>query len=343
MTNAQNSRNRFSNKWIILSYWLMIVALLLSSCSNATPTPPNVYRVGVLAGLDFAASITDAFKAKMTELGYVEGQNIRYDVQRANNDEAAYERILKQFVGDKVDLIFAFPALGAIKAKAITAGTGIPVVFAYSIIEGTGIVDSVAEPGGNITGVRNPGPDIMLKRLDLLLEMAPATKRIWLPYKRGYPTIKPLLSGLHPAVEELGITLVETPADNAAELQADLEARAKLDDVGFDAILILSEPLVVTPEAFVVVGKFAHERKIPIGGAIMSIEGHETLFGVNASFVDAGEQAATLADKILKGAPAGTLPVLSPGNYIEINYRFAQELGLTVPPGLLAQADKVIR
>jgi len=149
---------------------------------------------------------------------------------------------------------------------------------------------------------------------------------------------------LRPAAAAAGITLIEGPANNAAELQADLDARAKSGDIGMDAILILVEPLAVTPDAYAVMGKFAYEHKIPIGGAFMSVgDKYGAIFGVNVDPVVSGKLAAPLADKVLKGMPAGTIPVVSDESFFQINYKAAQELGVTVPEGLLKQANEVIR
>jgi putative ABC transport system substrate-binding protein len=148
---------------------------------------------------------------------------------------------------------------------------------------------------------------------------------------------------LHPAAEKAGITLIEFPADNAAEVQAELEARAASDDIGMDAILFIAEPLAVTPDAFKVMGKFAAEHRLPIGGALMSVEGYGSVFGVNVDIPKTGQQAAILADKIFKGAPAGSIPVVSSESYLEINYKVAKKLGIEVSKGLLARADKIIR
>jgi len=92
-----------------------------------------------------------------------------------------------------------------------------------------------------------------------------------------------------------------------------------------------------------VIGKFADEQGIPVSGALMSVEGHESIFGVNVNSYDAGKLAASLADKIFTGTPAGTIPVVSADLFIQINYKAAQVLGLTVPESVLAQADEIIR
>jgi putative ABC transport system substrate-binding protein len=339
MRGNKHSQNRIGIWWTML-IWVVAFALLLSGCG---PEKPKVYRVGILSGLSFAVDAVDGFKEGMAELGYVEGQNIVYDLQSTEFDMAAYQRILQQFVSDEVDLIFVFPTEASQEARAATQGTDIPVVFSVANIEGTGLVNSVREPGGNITGVRYPGPDIALKRFEIIRELAPQATRMLVPYQCGYPIVESQLEVLHPAAEAVGVTLIEAPVDNAAELETVLQAQAASADLGLDAILIIPEPLGVTPDPFLVMARFAAEHRIPIGGALMEVEGYSSLFDLGIDHFKTGEQAAPLADKILKGTPAGTIPVVSSEGYLKLNYRLAQELGLTVPEGLLGQAVEVIR
>jgi len=321
---------------------LAVVCVSLSSCGKKAQEQ-KVYRVGILSGLEYMAGAADGFKAKMTELGYIEGENIVYDLQKTDFDMAVYKNILKEFVADKVDLIFVFPTEASMEAKAATEGTNIPVVFAIANIEDTNLVNSVRQPGGNITGVRYPGPDLAAKRFEIMRELIPQAKRMWIPYQKGYPIVKSQLEILRPMAASAEVTLLEAPASDAAELEAELQAKAKSADIGMDVILFLAEPLAVTPDAFVVMGKFAAEHKIPIGGALMMVEGFGSVFGVNIDSVGTGKQAAILADKILKGTPAGTIPVVSSESFFQFNYKAAKELGLNVPEGLLSRADEIIR
>jgi putative ABC transport system substrate-binding protein len=337
-------RRHRPQSWIrkqrVLLVGIIMLSLLLSACGSA---PPKVYRVGVLSGLDFLADLTDGFKEGMAELGYVEGQNISYDVQKTNFDMAAYKRILQKFVADKVDLILVFPTEASLEAKAATQGTNIPVVFSFSFVEDMGLVNSVREPGGNITGVRYPGTDVALKRFEILRTLAPQAKRVWMPYQRGYPSVPSQMAVLRPVAAAAGVTLIEAPADNAAELDAELKARTQAGHSDVDAILTLAEPLAVVPDAFAVIGKFAYEHKLPIGGTSITQGDYASVFGVNVFTRGSGKQAALLADRIFKGTPPGTIPVVSPETYLEINYKAAQALGVTVPEGLLKQAYQVVR
>jgi putative ABC transport system substrate-binding protein len=339
MVNHHNPRNRIRKSYIVLLL-VVVFSLLLSGCGAEKP---KVYRVGILSGLDYFSNSIDGFKAKMTELGYVEGQNITYDLQKANFDMAEYKRILQQFVADKVDLIYVFPTEAALEAKAATEGSNIPVVFGFTFIEGNDLVQSIVEPGGNITGVRYAGPDLALKRFEVLRELAPQAKYILIPYQRDYPSVPGQIEALRPVAADAGITLIEVPAANTAELEAELQTRAKAPDIGVDAVLMILEPLMRTPDAFAVITNFAAEHKLVAGGALTSAEGNVSVFGIAADNVAVGKQAASLTDKIFKGTPPGTLSVVSAENYLQINYKAAQEQGLTVPDGLLRQADEIIK
>jgi putative ABC transport system substrate-binding protein len=340
MIEPRRSHNR-SRVWLRVLMCLAALTLLLSGCGG---NKPKVYRVGILSGLSFAADAVDGFKAGMAELGYVEGQNIVYDLQSTDFDMAAYRSVLQGFVVDEVDLIFVFPTEASQEAKAAAQGTDIPVVFSVANIEGTGLVDSVREPGGNITGVRYPGPDIALKRFEVMQALVPEATRMLVPYQRGYPIVDSQLEMLRPAATAAGVTLIEAPVDNAAELEGDLQARAQSADIGIDAILIIPEPLGVTPAPFLVMARFATEHQIPFGGgAVMEVEGYGSIFDVGIDHFNTGKQAAPMADKILRGTPAGTIPVVSSESYLRLNYGVAQDQGVTVPETLLAQADEIVR
>jgi len=340
MLNRQGSSGKYQIMWKLVSV-VMVLALLLSGCGQAPKA--KVYHVGVLSGLSAFSPVFDGFKARMTELGYVEGENIIYDVQSTEVDIDAYKQITKKFVADKVDLIFAFPTEASMEAKTATQGTDIPVIFAmaFTDVEGVDLIDSIRAPGGNITGVRFPSVDIAIKRLEILLEMVPTAKRIFVPYLNGYPNVPGQLAAIRPQAKNLGVELVEFGANSPAELQAEMDKLSEENNI--DAILMIAEPLAITPPFYSIIGKYSYDHNIPIGGALMDTDGYASVFGLLPDSVQSGADAATLADKILKGTQAGTIPVVTSDGFFQINYTAAQKLGIDIPEGLLKQADNIVR
>lgn len=325
----------------ILLFSLLTVILILSGCG--VQAAPKIYRVGILNGFDPFADIGKGFKAKMTELGYIEGQNIVYDVQGSNFDPAKEQQIVKKFVADDVDLIFAFATEAALSAKVGTAGTNVPVIFVFGVLEGNDLIKSVRQPGGNISGVRFPGPDLSVKRLEILHQLVPQAKRVGIIYNANYPANKSQLEALRPAASSWGLSLVEVPVTKVAEIQADLQTRGSAADIGLDAILIITDDLSQSPDGWPMISKFAAEHKIPIAGSAAFEADTGAVFSFIPDTVESGKLAAPLADKILKGTSAGTIPVVTPESRLRLNYKVAQGLGLTVPDGLLSQAAEIIR
>jgi hypothetical protein len=141
MTLLQKApQNRAPNRWTTF-VCLVVVVLLFSGCDDRKP---KVYRVGILSGVEAFAGVADGFRSKMAELGYIEGQNILYDVEKLNADPVGEKRVARKFVTDKVDMIFAFPTEPAVAAKEATQGTNIPVVFANAGLEGTNLTSTTS-------------------------------------------------------------------------------------------------------------------------------------------------------------------------------------------------------
>jgi putative tryptophan/tyrosine transport system substrate-binding protein len=243
-----------------------------------------------------------------------------------------------------VDLIFVYPTEASMEVKAATQGTNIPVVFdlAFTDVPGVNLINSVREPGGNITGVRFPSADIASKRLQILSEMAPTAKRIFVPYLKDYPNVPGQLEVLRPQAESLGVELIEYGAASPDDLQAEMDKYAASSE-GIDAILMIAEPLAITPPFYSILAKYSYEHKIPIGGALITVDGYTPIFGLLPDAKVTGEQAALMADKIFEGTVAGTIPVITAESTFQIEINAAQQLGVTVPEGLLKQADNIVR
>jgi putative ABC transport system substrate-binding protein len=338
MSGNNPSQDRIRNGWAILVG--IVVIILLIGCAET----PKAYQVGIFVGADTMSIVVDAFKARMTELGYVEGKNIAYDVQKSNADPAEEKHIAGKFVTDKVDLVFAFPGQSARSVKVALQGTNIPIVFANAVIEGTDLVDSVRSPGGNITGVRVPGTELTLKSFESLLEFTPRFKRIMVIYDPNYPTTPSALEALRPAALSSNVTLQEVHITRVQDTQAVLQGLEESGEATMDAIMLLQDTVPRSSEAIDLILKFADAHRVPVaGGPSAVVRNGGAVLSVTSDLVETGGLAASLADKILKGTPAGTIPVVSPQPRLLINYTKAQELGLTVPQGLLKQATEIIR
>jgi putative ABC transport system substrate-binding protein len=331
-----------SRREIVLTVILIVACLFISGCGEKTETE-KAYRVGIVSGLASFIEIADGFKAKMTELGYIEGKNIVYDLHGLDADPAGEKRVAGKFVEDKVDLILAFPTGPSFAAKAAAQGTNIPVIFAMAGVEGNNLVESISKPGGNITGVRFPGPEMTVKRLDILHELVPQANRIYMIYDYNYPNAPIAIEQLRPAIRDTGLTLVEEPVNDLEECQAALQKRAALDDIGIDAILMMPDILTHSSECFGEILKFANEHKVPIAGTVAYTAELGAVFSYGPDTFEIGTLAAIQADKIFKGTPAGTIMVVTPTMYLRLNYRVIEELGLRVSEGLLSIAKEIIR
>jgi putative ABC transport system substrate-binding protein len=336
----ENIRNKKINNRII-SIGAVSIILLLCGCG----AKPKVYHVGILYIPGAFTPISDGFKSKMAALGYRDGVNIVYSYTEvpptATPDEI--KLAAKKMVENNVDLIFTYltpPILGAYEA---TRGTKIPVVFAMFNVEGSKIIKSVREPGGNITGVRYPSPEIIKQRLEILHEMAPRVKSVWVGYDENHPNTPLGVEAIRSAANTLDIKLLEKPVSTLSELKADLEARAKSATLGFDAIVTLLDGMNQSPDGFALLNKFTTEHNIPLCTGVGSYVKEGALFGNAPDMLTCGELSAFLADKILKGTPAGTIPVLTPEIKLIINYKVSQKLNLKVPESLLLQAKEIIR
>jgi len=336
-----NHKNQFKSMHPNLYFILFIIINILISGCGAKKS--KIYNVGILSGEKTFNKIADGFINKMTALGYAEGKNIKYNFQVADFDSNTYGHIVNTFITEKTDLILAFPTEPALIAKEITSNLNIPVVFAMSGIESNNLIESISHPGGNITGVRFPGPELTVRRFDILIELVPQTKKVYLIYDQNYPNTIMALEGLRIAASSSGIRLVEDPVSSLKELKDKLTKRSTSDKADIDAILIMPDILNNSIDGFEAIVKFANKYKIPIGGGMDFTADLGALFSFVPDNFEQGELAALLANKILTGTPAGTIMVTTPSAKLRINYKVIQNLNLNISEGLLSRADEIIR
>ena len=203
-------------------------------------------------------------------------------------------------------------------------------------------MESVQAPGGNVTGVRYPLLDIARKHFEVTMQLVPDAKKVLIPYFAGYPILPPQFETVEPLAEAAGVTIVKAPVTSGEEMQAFLDDLLAEGEPDIDAILYLVGPAPVTPDIVSVVAHFGAEYQIPITTGVIGENDTWTITDVNVDWVESGEMAAALADKIFQGIPAGTIPVVTPEPYLHINLIATQKLGLEVPEEMMLLANKLI-
>jgi ABC-type uncharacterized transport system substrate-binding protein len=301
----------------------------------------KIPRIGFLSSTSAStgAHNFEAFREGLRELGYVDGKNISIDYRWAEGKLERLPDLAAGLVSLKVDLIVVASSQAAMAVKQAT--TTIPIVMTVSgDLVAMGLIDSLARPGGNITGMTVYSPEVSGKRLELLKEAFPKVRRVAVV---GDPT-----TSLHP-LEWQELKAASRPL--AVELQS-LEVRSPIPDFKgafaaaskgrADGFLTLAPPLMAfhQKEIVALVAKsrlpaIFHGSDFVDSGGLMS-------YGPNLT--DSFKRAATFVDKILKGRKPADLPVEQPKKFeFIVNLKTAKQIGLTIPPNVLARADKVIR
>lgn len=333
-------KNTLYKKWQFILISTIAVSLLLTACNSEPET--QTYRVGILSGVDNFNNVADGFKAQMTELGYVEGENISYDFQAASSDPEKMAQIAEKFVADEVDLILAITTGAGKAAQAATEGTDIPVILTITTdMVADGFAESMSHPGGNFTGVANPNPTFFGKRLTYLPQMAPDVERLWLFYDPDYPTANAVPAIVKDAASSLGYEVLETHVKSVEDVSTILEKFATMDDPGFDAVYISPDP--INDISLQTVIDFSNQRGIPVisNASVGVSEG--ALYSYFIDNLQVGQAAAELANKIFEGTKPGDLPVETGELFLTVNLKTAEDLGLDIPDEILNQADTIVR
>ena len=322
-----------------------IVTLTLSLL--AAPLASDAQRVGKVARIGYLSPVAPgpspilvAFRQGLGQLGWVEGENLAIEYRWAEGRLDPLPDLAAELVRLKVDVIVTWgPAVGAAQQATRT----IPIVIASTLdAVQSGFVASLAQPGGNITGLTLISPELMGKRLELLKEAFPNISRVALltgPSGPAFRVITLLVKETEAAAQALGMTLQTLEVRDGEDVTRAFTAMARERP---DALYVLEAPIL-----------YVHQTRIVDLAAASRLP---TIFGVR-QFVDAGgllsygvnvpdlhRRAASYVDKILKGTKPADLPVEQPTKFeLVINLKTAEALGLTLPPALLFQADEVIK
>jgi putative tryptophan/tyrosine transport system substrate-binding protein len=323
----------------------LTLGLLVAPRGAEAQPPAKVSRVGYLSMLSRAdptyAGLREAFRQGLREHGYIEGQNLSIEWRFADGSRSRLPDLAAELVRLKVDLLFAEATPAAQAAQHAT--TTIPIVFSpIADPIGSGLVVSFPRPGGNLTGVTFMARELGMKRLELLKEAVPGITRVGVLSHSGNPseaTVKSLWEDTEVAAQALGVQLQRLEVQDPGGVDRAFAALAR-DRV--DGLILFPSAMFSSERSRIV--ELAARQRLPVIFFFREFAEAGGLMSYGPNFPDLWRRAATYVDKILKGAKPADLPVEQPMKLeLVINLKTAKELGLTMPPTLLFQADEIIR
>jgi putative ABC transport system substrate-binding protein len=320
-----------------------IIALVLidtwaAICSPALGQPLKVPRVGVItAGGAWYATI-EGLRDGLKQLGLEDGKQVLLEIRDTKGDVKTAERTAKAFEEEGVTLIYTTQTSISIAAKRATAH--IPVVFcAGADPVSLGLVESWAKPGGRLTGVYEPGTDLTAKRLENLKDILPHLHRAVTFYVPNHPVSLESSRLAREAARQMGIQLIERHVASPEELKAGLRT---LKPGEMDAFFEVSDAMVQVQDEIVIGATTA--KKLPTMFNNQSSVTKGGLASYSANRVEVGKLSAKYVQRVLEGIRPQDMPVEAVRKMdLVINLKTAKQIGLTIPPNVLARADRVIR
>jgi putative ABC transport system substrate-binding protein len=315
----------------------MLFAALIGAANAQEPKMP---RIGFLAASS-AASIApraEAFRQGLRQLGYVEGKNIALEYRWADGNNARLPGLAAELVRLKVDIIVSAGPAATRSAKAATSS--IPIVMAFDPDPvGSKFVASLARPGGNVTGLSAVAPDIAAKQLELLKQIMPKLARVAVVDDPTVPGYRQAVIELDRAAGLLAVRLSHYNVREAKDFDATFAALAK-DRA--DAALVLPSSFTTSNRAGAL--SAAAKHRIPTMYFTPEFVDQGGLINYSTNLTELSRRAAAYVDKILRGAKPATLPVEQATKFeLAINLKTAEQIGLTIPPDVVARADKLVR
>ncbi|HEX6080827.1 MAG TPA: ABC transporter substrate-binding protein [Methylomirabilota bacterium] len=308
--------------------------------AEAQQPKPGIPRIGLLNPTTptTARPLIDAFRNGLREVALIEGKTCVMEVRYAEGRSERFPELARELVGRRVDVIVASTdlAIAAVRRETQT----IPIVMAYSTDPvGTGFVSSFAHPGGNVTGLSGISPDLGGKRVELLKQIVPGLSRVavlWNPDARGAVLD---YKETEAAATSFGVELQSVEVVDEADLSRAFSALTSRRPQAF--ILPGGNPVAFSKRSDI--ARFAQRNRLPSMYATREYADAGGLMSYGPSISDMYRRAAIYVDRILKGAKPADLPVERPSKFeLVINLKTAKALGLTIPPSLLARADRVI-
>ena len=320
---------------------IVALAVILAMCGARAEAqqPARIHRIGILSptSASFNSARVQAFRRRLRELGYVEGKNILIEYRYADGKLERLPDLAADLVGLKVDVIVT---TGQAVLVAKKASPTLPIVFgAAADPVGAGLVSSLARPGGNITGLSLMAQDLDGKRLELLKEAFPKVARVAFLWQSGGSRGNLALTEMEAAAKALGLKLQSLEVRGLDDFES-VFARAKKD--GVQALITTPNPLISAQQRRVL--DFAAKNRLPAMYPASEFVEAGGLMSYAANYADLYRRAADFVDKVLKGTKPADIPVEQPTKFeFIVNLKTSKQVGLTVPPNVLARADRVIR
>jgi putative ABC transport system substrate-binding protein len=329
---------------------LVLIAFFFALCSSVK-AQQRVHRIAYLSSGKASPSSDpglNAFRQRLRELGYVEGQNIAIEPRYGELDAALLAAQAAELANSKVEVILTSPDEPPIRAVQLATRT-IPVVMPGIVVDPleptfwgekqrAPLVASLAKPGGNFTGLTNRDSDLHAKRLELLKEAFPHISRVALLWPRAQQQ-KQTLKDIEALRQALGLEIQSLAAGSLEDFERALTTMARDKP---DALLVARSQVILNHRDRVI--GYAAKRRLPTIFAESLFVEDGGLMSYGADTQDLYRRAATYVDKILKGARPGELPIERPMKFdFIINLKSAKHLGLVIAPNVLARADRVIR
>ncbi len=324
----------------IVKFLLVIPLLHMGLTGIEAQEDSQIPRIGILIrkAEQSDAMTINGLRTGLKELGYREGKNILIEVGNARGERGALKAAAVELVRKKKDLIFTTGSAATLATMAAT--TEIPIVCRHPLDPvALGFVKSMERPGGNVTGVAGLSVQQAETRLEILKEIVPTLRRVLIFYdiynsiSRGHFAIAEV------AATNLGLHVAAYPIKNDKELKDSINRFKKKEG---DALYHVSDVLVQSQADFIF--RVARQKKLPtmFGRSVWAIRG--SLAGYGPNYFEMGRQAASLVDKLLKGARPENLPIERAKKFdLFINLRTASIIGITIPQEVLSRADKIIR
>ena len=323
-------------KNIILCFLPTVLLLTLSPAEGQQPK--KIYRIGYVAG-EVGGNLVGVFRQGLRDLGYVEGKDILLEYRSAEGHPERIPSLVNELLKLKLDVLVLPNAVAIRSAKEATKTVPIVMLSTMDPVA-AGIIDSLAQPGGNITGVTRLLRDLGGKRLELLKEVAPNTSRVGILWhtetesaKLGFTEYETAARALKMHLVSLGLSGGEIDLNDVFE--SAVKQRA-------NAFIVVRNP--VTQRFAAQIAELSINKRLPSMGEGTDYVNKGGLLSYTTNDSENFRRAAFFVDKILKGAKPADLPVEQPTKFeLVINLKTAKQIGVTIPPNVLARADKVIR